>query len=70
MLGVIVGEDSLLWRVSSHWAFNIDRKRVWGSLKNHRIKQEGSLGGTRIHRIDGMLLASSKFGQRQLVVEN
>ena len=27
------------------WDFNIDGKRVWGSFKHHRIKQEGSLGG-------------------------
>ena len=27
------------------WDFNIDGKRVWGSFKDHRIIQEGSLGG-------------------------
>ena len=27
------------------WDFNIDGKRVWVSFKDHRIKQEGSLGG-------------------------
>ena len=45
---------SILVRVSA--TFELARVRV--------------IGSRRYHRIDGILLASSKFGQRRLVMKN